>query len=227
MPEAIELTATERAQDSKLTSKEKRSFAELSIQHLSASWSVRTLEYAIYLALIEAFPRSLLPAAIYGFATSATGVLLSNWMGSLVDKHHQLRLVQASIVGQKLTAIGLALLVIGLLQVKDARSRDGLLAAIATCGSLNKLVTILNTVAVEREWAVTVASGLQLTTLNTWLRRCDLSTKLAAPLFASLLLSVTSYTIAFAILAGVDLILLVFELFCEFTLIFKSHQLNF
>jgi hypothetical protein len=108
---------------------------------------------------------------------------------------------------------------IALFQLKDKpeETKRGLLALIIVFGCCNRLATILNSVAIEREWATTIADGSnsKLTVLNTYLRRVDLLCKLVAPLFASLLTSVMSYTYAFTILAAVDIVGLVFELFCE------------
>jgi iron-regulated transporter 1 len=206
-----------------------RFFAELVLQHASSSWGVRTVDFAIFLGLIDVFPDTLLPASIYGFAIAATGAILSSWMGSLVDHTHQLSIVRWSVFGQKLSAIALCGFVIGMLG-SPANIQKGLLGLTVAMGCLNKLATILNQVSVEREWTVTIANGSSedLTFLNAWLRRADLLTSLLAPLFASLLLSVTSYRNGFAILAGMDALLLVFELFCQLKFVprRKAHSVK-
>jgi len=44
-------------------------------QHFSVTWTQRTAEFASFLFLIDLFPTTLLPSALYGFFTTLAGVL--------------------------------------------------------------------------------------------------------------------------------------------------------
>ena len=140
-------------------------------------------------------------------------------MAALVDRMHKLRVVQLGLLTQKLSAMAMSGLMIGLFQRLSSgqQTKEALLALIILAGCVNKVSSVTATVAVERDWALIIAEDYpnKLTSLNTWLRRIDLVSKLLAPLFASLLTSVTSYTWAFTALIAIDFISIVFELICK------------
>jgi iron-regulated transporter 1 len=79
-----------------------------------------------------------------------------------------------------------------------------------------KLATIGITVAIERDWVTVIAEGNSdhLTRLNTYIRRIDLLSKLLAPLFVSLLTTVSSYPLSVAVLLGFGMLGLIFEFIC-------------
>jgi iron-regulated transporter 1 len=67
------------------TRPEKRAVWLLVLQHFSGSWTARSIEFGIFLALIDVFPNSLLPASVYGLCTAATAVCFSNLVGCSYD----------------------------------------------------------------------------------------------------------------------------------------------
>ena len=77
----------------------------LLLQHLSSTWSARTIDFAAILLLIEIVPNDLVPASIFGMVTTGIAVLLAGPAGELVDRYPRLRLVRSSIVAQKTFAI--------------------------------------------------------------------------------------------------------------------------
>lgn len=88
-------------------------------------------------------------------------------------------------------------------------------AVICIFGSILNLSTIGINVAIERDWVTSVSKvhiDGTLTTLNAYMRRIDLLTKLLAPLFTSLLTTAASYTFATAFLMGFAGSTLAFEL---------------
>lgn len=157
----------------------------------------------------------------------AIAIVLSGWIGTLVDRIQKLRLVRICIAAQKLSAATAYACFLALfatrLREHAAVGRDAsapvwaLFTAITISGCVLKLSTIGITVAVERDWATCIAQGDdgRLTRLNTILRRIDLLSKLLAPLFVSLLTTAASYTFSVAFLAGFGLISMVLELICE------------
>lgn len=89
-------------------------------------------------------------------------------------------------------------------------------AIITLFGSILNLSSIGINVAIERDWVTAIAKIHKegtLTTLNAYMRRIDLLTKLLAPLFTSLLTTAASYTFATAFLMGFAGGTLVFEIF--------------
>ncbi|KAI0334124.1 hypothetical protein GY45DRAFT_1270953 [Cubamyces sp. BRFM 1775] len=198
--------------------------ATLLVQHFSNSWGLRTAEFGVYLLLVSLFPDTLLPASIYGFATTAAGIVLSGWAGRLVDEHHNLRVVRASIVIIKFAACTMYAATLVLLYRLPPASdstrpwttslASAMFALIVIGGCVHNLSGTTISVAVEREWVTSIAAGssAHLTTLNTYMRRIDLLCKLLAPLFVSLLTTAASYRFAAIFLCGVEVACMLFEL---------------
>lgn len=89
-------------------------------------------------------------------------------------------------------------------------------AIITVFGSILNLSSIGINVAIERDWVTTISKSHKegtLTTLNAYMRRIDLLTKLLAPLFTSLLTTAASYTFATSFLMAFAGATLVFEIF--------------
>ncbi|KAL1951323.1 hypothetical protein VTO73DRAFT_472 [Trametes versicolor] len=196
----------------------------LLVQHFSNSWGQRTAEFAIYLLLVTLFPDTLLPASIYGFATTGSAMLLSGWAGKLVDEHHNLRIVRTSIIAVKFSACimyaGTLVLLYRPPPVSSSSNlwttplASGMFALVVLGGCAHNLAGVTISVAVERDWVTTIAANStdHLTALNTYMRRIDLLCKLLAPLFVSLLTTAASYRFAAIFLCGVEAACLVFEL---------------
>ncbi|KAH8924579.1 hypothetical protein BT69DRAFT_1280461 [Atractiella rhizophila] len=183
----------------------------LAAQHFSSTWGDRCSEFAFYLFLIVLFPSTLLPASLYGFFTTSCGVIFSPSVGGLVDRYPRLNLVRTFIVLQKISstiayAVNLVLFVhqstfhlstnsSGAKAQSHAPLAWVLFGIIVLLGTVLKLSTVGIQVAIERDWATTIAgeNSDALTKINTVLRRIDLISKLVAPLFVSLLTSTTGY----------------------------------
>ncbi|KAI0778796.1 Ferroporti-1 [Trametes elegans] len=203
---------------------DRMALATLLIQHFSNSWGSRTAEFAVYLLLVTMFPDTLLPASIYGFATTGVAVILSGWAGRLVDEHHSLGVVRASIVAIKFAACMMYAGSLVLLYRLGAMSNatrpwttplaSGMFTLIVVGGCVHNLAGVTISVAVERDWVTSIAgaSSTHLTTLNTYMRRIDLLCKLLAPLFVSLLTTAASYRFATIFLCAVEVACLLFEL---------------
>lgn len=89
-------------------------------------------------------------------------------------------------------------------------------AVITLFGGILNLSSIGINVAIERDWITAISKTHQkgtLTTLNAYMRRIDLLTKLLAPLFTSLLTTAASYTFATAFLMGFAGVTFLFEIF--------------
>ena len=175
----------------------------LTAQHLSITWTQRTAEFASYLFLIDLFPTTLLPSALYGFFTTSAGVLFGGTAGSFVDHPSRLKVIRINILLSKLTVTSqYAFLFVLLTKYSSEAKAAGqqfvhgghptvwlLFALIVLAGCVMKLSDIAMSVAIERDWVTTISDGsdVRLTRLNLWMRRIDLGCKLVAPLFVGLL----------------------------------------
>lgn len=200
----------------------------LAAQHLSVTWTQRTAEFASYLFLINLFPTTLLPSALYGFFSTLVGVLFGGNVGTLVDNPARLKVIRIIILVAKLAVTSLyAFLLILLVKYPSEAALAGqtikygghpiiwiLFALVVLASCVMKLSDIAMSVAIERDWVTIIASGsdARLTRLNLWLRRIDLGCKLLAPLFAGLLTSTIGNVSTVAVLGGISLGGLGFEL---------------
>lgn len=193
----------------------------------NSTWGDRTAEFAFYLYLIQLFQSTLLPASLFGFFTTGTAIFLSGTVGRLVDRIEKLKYVRACIIIQRASATcayGLFFLFFEKKQLlreaaegKRAPAHIWILfAAIILLGSILKLSTIGISVAIERDWASSIADGNsdRLNTINTMIRRIDLSSKLLGPLFVSLLTTVASYPFSIGFLGLFGVIAGLFEFWC-------------
>ncbi|GAA6000247.1 uncharacterized protein JCM10292_004052 [Rhodotorula paludigena] len=202
---------------------DKQALFSLLAQHLSSTWQQRSFEFGAYLFLVNLFPDTTLQPSIFGFFTTGAAILLSGSVGSLVDHYARIPFVRATVVVQKGTlACSYAVFLACFLRLHTAAQEGreqpiltGLFVIVVLFSMLQNLATIGMSVAVERDWVTCIAQGdgARLTTLNTWLRRIDLLSKLLAPLFVSLLTTAASYTLAAAFLLGLSVGSLTFEFF--------------
>ncbi|KAF5327602.1 hypothetical protein D9619_004802 [Psilocybe cf. subviscida] len=213
----------------RLASIERRALLSLAAQHLSVTWTQRTSEFASYLFLIDLFPDTLLPSALYGFFTTFAGVVFGGNAGALVDHPNRLQAIRTNIVVTKLATASIYILLLILLVKYPSESKAAgrnlkqggypnvwtLYAFIIIASCITKLSDISMSVAIERDWVMTISgtSDAHLTRLNLWMRRIDLGCKLVSPLFVGLLTSTAGNVITLIVIACVAIGGLGFELF--------------
>ncbi|CAG7852379.1 SubName: Full=Related to ferroportin 1 {ECO:0000313/EMBL:CCA68615.1} [Serendipita indica DSM 11827] len=197
----------------------------LCIQHASKQAQLtsgdRTSEYLMYLLLVVIFQTTLLPSAIFGFSATLSGILLSRWVGTLVDSHPKLSLVRTCIFIQKTSAAiayaAFALLLSTPQQPPSLQDEYNLLnySAIVLCGCALRVSTICIQIAVERDWVTCIAHGSDraLSRLNVSLRRVDLFCNLTAPLVVSIFTTLLSYRTTSLLMFAVSLLTMGFELY--------------
>ncbi|KAJ5817582.1 hypothetical protein N7447_007590 [Penicillium robsamsonii] len=146
----------------------------LYISHALSAWNSRMFEFGAVLFLASIFPGTLLYASIYALVRAFSTVALSSWLGAQVDRSDRLVAVRYSIVSWTLTIVLFVF--------------QGLLACI------EKLAATANTVAVERDWAIVISDSINVPRqdLNASMRRIDLICKLLAPVFISLVDSIST-----------------------------------
>lgn len=184
-----------------------------------SAWGERSINFAVYLFLVRIFPNTLLPASIYGFCVTGSGILFSGSVGNVIDKYNRLLVVRCATVGQKFSMGVIYAVLLAFFLTPLGRGSPNLvgppLAAfvgVVASGAILKVSTVCSTICIERDWASTIGSNSsqRLTKLNTWLRRIvsmttfqpvtfnrniqDLLCDLLSPLFVSALSAGVSYT---------------------------------
>ncbi|KAF2770847.1 putative Ferriportin iron efflux transporter [Teratosphaeria nubilosa] len=163
----------------------------LYISHSLSAWNSRLFEFGAYLFLADIFPHTLLPASVYALVRAGAAATFAACLGRYVDSGDRLQVVRVSIVGQR-AAVALSCVTLLAMEHFPLLAQDKLHAAVllsllSILAAVEKLSSVLNTMAVERDWVVVVAEGDQdrLRALNSQMRRVDLFSKLLAPLAIS------------------------------------------
>ncbi|KAF9511452.1 hypothetical protein BS47DRAFT_1318902 [Hydnum rufescens UP504] len=195
----------------------------LLLQHVSSAWGDRMAEFAVHLNLIVFFRTTLLPNALYGFICAIANIVLSRWLGSLVDRYPKLPLVRACILVQKASSLGAYGSFICLFAIYEINNGEYsplfsgpniLLGAIIFCGCALQASTTCIAIIVQRDWVTCIAMGNpeHLSSLNARLKRIDLVCKMVAPLFVSLLTTFMPYLWGAVCMAAVVAASMVIEL---------------
>lgn len=182
----------------------------LMLQHLSSVATERTAEFAIYLFLIAIYPFDLLKPSIYGFCTTASTVIFASSICRLIDIWPRLYLIRVTTFVQKSTVVLAYAALLLLLSYKSQSEPNDIIGRlhpslpvilkshqnflygfVIVSGCAMRLSDVCRSVAIERDWLACICHGSSgdLTRLNTWIRRIDLSCKLIAPLLVTLLSS--------------------------------------
>jgi len=177
----------------------------LFISHFLSTWNSRLFEMGAVLFVAAIFPGTLLPMSVYALMRSAAAVMLSPALGSWIDKGDRLKVVRASIVGQRL-AVGASCSIFWLLYQRKGlgtKLRVGLFAVSILLACVEKLCSVLNLVSVERDWVVVISrdDDIARRILNARMRRIDLFCKLFGPLTISLIDGVSTMVAIFVTLA--------------------------
>ncbi|KAI9009761.1 Ferroporti-1 [Gaertneriomyces semiglobifer] len=168
---------------------EKRTILILCMNHFVTTWNVRMDEWACALLLTHIFKDTLLPVSLYGFIVTLFAILLSSYVGSLIDRNARLPVVRTALSLQCMciAASSLVLYIVA----RWASHRNAvtyvLFGVSVLLGVLLRLANTAEVIAIERDWTVVIAQGdhMTLTRINGWLRRIDLGCKLVAPLAVS------------------------------------------
>lgn len=174
---------------------------KLYTSHALSTWNSRTFEFAAVLFIALAAPRTLLYSSLYASLRALSAVLLSARIGALLDRANRLTAVRCSIVLQRAPVAASCLLFQAMARAAPGSPWFSVGLACATAlACVEKLASVANTVAVERDWVLVVADGLgvERRALNANMRRIDLACKLSAPVLISF---VQSYSTDLAILA--------------------------
>ncbi|RVX68592.1 hypothetical protein B0A52_07019 [Exophiala mesophila] len=163
----------------------------LYISHFLSMWNARSFEFGAVLFLATIYPDTLLPMSVYALLRALAAITLSPTVGHSIDTRNRLSVIRLSIIGQRAAVIISCALFALLVQFKSSMASFLVLLtfiALVALACLEKLSSIMNTVAVERDWLVVIAGEDQnlLRNLNAQIRRIDLFCKLLGPLAIAL-----------------------------------------
>ncbi|KIH93365.1 solute carrier family 40 (iron-regulated transporter), member 1 [Sporothrix brasiliensis 5110] len=162
----------------------------LYVSHFLSTWNSRVFEFAAVLFLAAVFPDTLLPMSVYAVVRGVAAMVFAEAVGACIDRVDRLAAVRASILGQRV-AVAVSCGVFWAMLAKTAASppvASGLFAVAVVAACVEKLGSILNLVAVERDWVVVLTEGNAPARrrVSARLRRIDLFCKLVGPLAISL-----------------------------------------
>ena len=206
---SAEITST-RSSTHRLAANDNEDFAHprtktwLFCSHFLSTWNSRVFEFGAVLFLAEIYPNNLRPVSLYTLIRAASAICFSPTVGGYIDQKIRLGLVRTSIIGQRLSVI-LSCLLFGIMTtdaVSHANIKAGLLGVVCILACVEKISSVMNLVAVERDWVVVIADNteLDLQTLNSQMRRIDLACKLLGPLAIALLDAISTRDAIYATL---------------------------
>ena len=180
---STQLNLTDEREQNPTTSEMKR---RLYISHFLSTWNSRVFEFGAVLMLAHIFEDTLLPASLYALFRAASAICLSPIVGRCVDQEDRLAIVRRSIVGQR-TAVILScagFLSLGSGWLTGTWANPSLFAFVVILACVEKNYSIMNLLAIERDWVIVIAEATQcrLEDLNSQMRRIDLLCKLLGPL---------------------------------------------
>jgi len=164
----------------------------LYVSHFLSMWNARGFEFGAVLFLATIYPGTLLPMSVYALLRAVAAIALAPLVGNYIDSADRLAVVRLSIVGQRL-AVAASCTVFAVLFYGRGAMNDVivviLLALLVLLACVEKPCSIMNTVAVERDWVVVMAAAEDslLQEMNAQMRRIDLFCKLVSPLMIALL----------------------------------------
>ncbi|KAG6915290.1 hypothetical protein DXG01_012268 [Tephrocybe rancida] len=163
----------------------------LYISHFLSTWNSRLFEFGAILFVASIFVGTLLPTSAYALARAAAAIIFSPMVGSYIDVGSRLLMQRFAVA---LSCIGFWVLKKDLIASESVRI--AVLTALALLACVEKLGSVMNTVAVEKDWVVVVASNTTIelrggltsrAVLNSQMRRIDLFCKLMGPLVIALI----------------------------------------
>ncbi len=157
---AAQRSAAEHASQSEVDAHDRRRLEyRLYTSHTLSAWNSRLFEFGAVLFLASIFPRTLLPMSVYALVRGLAAVGLAHPVGAWIDRGHRLRVVRASIIGQRLP-VAASCAILGLLERRRGVEEESpqvvwlLLALLCALAGVEKVAAMANTIAVERDWVV-------------------------------------------------------------------------
>ncbi|CAI4214107.1 unnamed protein product [Parascedosporium putredinis] len=181
----------------------------LYVSHFLSAWNSRFFEFGSTLFLASIYPHTLVPTSVYALARAGFAMVFAPAVGRWIDKSDRLFVVQASIIGQRVSVAISCLILYLLARWRDwgAHSTRGLFAIIVLLAGVEKLCSVMNSVSVTKDWIVVMTEENEHVRkiLNARIRRIDLVCKLLGPFVVA---SIDDYSTIVAIWTTMILTLL-------------------
>ncbi|KAL4957692.1 Ferroporti-1 [Aspergillus filifer] len=205
-PSSPERQASIASTPSTDTNSNKSVLLRLYTSHTLSTWNSRMFEFGAVVFLASIYHDTLLYASIYALVRSLFAVLLSSWLGTVVDRVNRLVAIRHSIIWQRLP-VAVSCICLGVLLTSPPTHLSWILfVTLVLLAGIEKLASTANTVAVERDWAVVISDSLNVPRkdLNAQMRRIDLFCKLVAPVAVSLMDGLLSTRVAIWGVLGIN-----------------------
>ncbi|CAN1276867.1 Solute carrier family 40 member 1 [Linum perenne] len=169
----------------------------LYIAHFFARWDARMWEFSVGLYMIHLWPDSLILAAVYGAVESASTAIFGPLVGQWIERLTYVQILRLWLFTQNLSFIvaGTTVVVLLLNSALNSTAFILLVTLANLSGAVGVLSTLAGTILIEREWVVVISEGHPpntLTSMNSTIRRIDLSCKLLAPVVSGFIISFVS-----------------------------------
>ena len=146
----------------------------LYMSHALSTFSSRTFEFAAVLFLSHTYPATLLPASLYALGRALAAVVLSGKVGRMIDTCNRLNLVRWSIVLQRVAVAGSCLAFAGMAVLRGfgtgGKKDVGFFGLLLVLACVEKVASIANFVAVERDWVVVITTDDEHGRKSEWLK---------------------------------------------------------
>ncbi|GAP93437.1 hypothetical protein SAMD00023353_12200080 [Rosellinia necatrix] len=188
----------------------------LYLSHFLSTWNSRAFEFAATLFLAAVYPNTLLQVSVYALVRSAAAIVFSRALGLLIDRGDRLAVVRLSIVGRGLAVAASSGIFWALLTVVGSgKVRTPLFALAIILAAVEKISSVANLVAVERDWVVVITEGnaANRQSLNARMRRIDLICKLLGPLAISSI-AIASTLVAIYVTLAMSILSVPIEYIC-------------
>ncbi|KAG6830995.1 hypothetical protein H0H92_013467 [Tricholoma furcatifolium] len=153
----------------------------LYISHFLSTWNSRLFQFGAILFVASIFTGTLLPTSAYALASAAAAIVFSPMVGNYIDSTNLMQRFSVAI-----SCAGFWILKTYSL---SSNLKSIILVTLTFLACVEKLGSVMNTVAVEKDWVVVMANNtpLDLAVLNSQMRRIDLFCKLMGPLIIALI----------------------------------------
>lgn len=128
----------------------------LYVSHFLSTANSRLFEFGSVLYLASIFPGTLMPLSVYAVGRGLSAIILSSALGHYIDTGNRLVVVRLSIILQR-AAVAVSCLILftlerGWLDPRSPGVTAMSLVAVTGLACVEKLASIVNLVAVERDW---------------------------------------------------------------------------
>ena len=167
--------------------------AMLFASHFLSAWGDRMWQFAVPLLLMEMFIDNFTPTAIYALVVYSSCVQFMPSIGTWVDQKHRLYVQRKALLIDNASVLGTSVLLCLLVASTPSLGAYDqppvldlgfivVFLGVLFLGVAGELMNQAQTLAIEKDWVVVIAEEIgSITSMNTWMRRIDLSCKVLAP----------------------------------------------